>query len=73
MCKYLKIRGANVVQKPKEKSQIFDFKDLRFACTLYTTCFRTSSWKIQAGFIASGSIFLRLMTRISSLELVRVS
>jgi hypothetical protein len=29
MCKYRKIRGANVVQNPKEKSQILEIQ--RFA------------------------------------------
>ena len=52
--------GANVVQKPNEISQFLEIQ--RFASGLKTTCFRTSSWKIQAGFIASGSVFLRLMT-----------
>jgi hypothetical protein len=48
------------IQKKNRKSS--KIKDLRFASVLKTTCFRINLWKIQAGFIALGSIFLRLMT-----------
>lgn len=56
------LRGANVVQNPKEnrkplKSRVCDLK-----CTQKTICFRTSLWKTWDEYIVSESISHRLMT-----------